>query len=251
MIKFDADSITISMLDDIDLRPGMRVLDVGCGYGSVSRMIAERVGPNGRVTAMDREMSHLAQAEELTIESGLRNIDYVHGDLTSIELASESYDAIVGRRVLMYLPDAKLVLQRLIGALRAGSAMAFQEHVEFVNSVQPGDWPLHDQVRNWIWETVRREGGNPRLGYSLQKWILESGLQPVAVQAHSIIAGHEHGQHPFDVTASYMVNRIVAASIASVDQIRPETLVERLMAERANNESVYVSELAFVVNARK
>ncbi|MDP1563819.1 MAG: class I SAM-dependent methyltransferase [Pirellulaceae bacterium] len=129
MIKFDADAITISMLDDMDLRPGMLVLDVGCGYGSVSRMVAERVGPNGRVTAMDREMSHLAQAEELTIESGLRNIDYVRGDLTSFEFASESYDAIVGRRVLMYVPDAKHVLRRLACLLKTGGILAFQEHV--------------------------------------------------------------------------------------------------------------------------
>lgn len=247
----DVDSITVAMLDQMNLRPGMRVLDIGCGYGSVSRMVADRVGPYGRVTAMDREPAHLAQAAELTIETGLRNIDYVCGDLTSLEFASESYDAIVGRRVLMYLPDAKLVLQRLAGALKSGGNMAFQEHVDIVNSAQPGDWVLHDQVRKWIWESVRRVGGNPQLGYSLQNLIAQSGLQPVAVQAHSIIAGHERGQHPFDLTANYMVDRIVAARIASIDEIQPETLVERLMAERANNESVYVSELAFVVSARK
>jgi ubiquinone/menaquinone biosynthesis C-methylase UbiE len=136
---------------------GMRVLDVGCGAGDVSLLAAELVGPTGAVVGVDRSDEVLETARRRALAVGLGNLGFVRGELNSVELAPP-FDALVGRFMLMHLGDPAAVLRHLLGSLRPGGVVAFQESDL---SRQPYAWPaspLLERIAAVLLEAGKRPG---------------------------------------------------------------------------------------------
>ena len=106
------------------IRPGASVLDVGGGYGEPSLTAARVVGPKGRVVCADISAELLAFARERTKEAGLSNVEFIEADAEQLDFEKESFDAIVSRAVLMFLPDVPRTLTRLRSFLRPGGRLA-------------------------------------------------------------------------------------------------------------------------------
>lgn len=123
-----AADFTERLLSDAGITPGMRVLDVGCGSGDVSFLLAQLVGEEGQVIGVDLDSRPLVLARERAATLGFANVSFQEGgfDLFSDEPAS--FDAVVGRRVLMYQPEPIEHLHHLLNALRPGGLIVFQEH---------------------------------------------------------------------------------------------------------------------------
>ena len=83
---------------------GMRVLDMGCGVGDVSFLAAELVGPTGTVVGVDTNPAVLAIARQRSREFGLTHVTFEQGEVDRFT-ATEPFDAVVGRFVLMYQAD--------------------------------------------------------------------------------------------------------------------------------------------------
>src|SRR5215470_5228221 len=73
------------------LEPGMALLDVGCGPGTITADLAELVRP-GRVTALDASGDILEQARRYAAERGLSNVDFIAGDVHALEFEDASVD---------------------------------------------------------------------------------------------------------------------------------------------------------------
>ena len=102
--------ITRRFLTSAGIREGMRVLDIGSGAGDVSLIAAELVGPDGEVVGVDMNPEILETARERVRVAGYGNVEFVAGDAQTLELGGR-FDALVGRLVLMYLPDPIPVLK--------------------------------------------------------------------------------------------------------------------------------------------
>lgn len=110
-------SFTRRMLEDAGLRAGMHVLDVGCGPGDVSLLAAELVGEQGSVIGVDTNASVLQIAQARAQAAGLSNVSYLVGKIDELAL-TQQVDAIVGRLILMYMPQPAAVLRQLSIHLR-------------------------------------------------------------------------------------------------------------------------------------
>jgi SAM-dependent methyltransferase len=106
------------------IRPGASVLDVGGGYGEPSLTAVRVVGPEGHVVCMDISPGLLAFARERAQEAGVDNIEFMEADAEQLDFGKESFDAIVSRAVLMFLPDVPGTLKRLRSFLRPGGRFA-------------------------------------------------------------------------------------------------------------------------------
>jgi ubiquinone/menaquinone biosynthesis C-methylase UbiE len=102
--------------------PGMRVLDVGSGAGDAAFLAAELVGPGAEVIGADPG----ADAVQWAKARGLGNVKFLEGDPAEMQF-DPPFDAVVGRLVLMFYPDAVDALRKLAGHLREGGLVVFQE----------------------------------------------------------------------------------------------------------------------------
>jgi ubiquinone/menaquinone biosynthesis C-methylase UbiE len=142
------DEMTEQMLSDAGIGAGMRVLDIGCGPGAVSLMLSQRVGNQGHVFAVDHNPKMLDMARERAREAGVSNLTFVEGGFDVTLPEHGTLDAAVGRRVLMYQPDAPQAVAQLVRAVRPGGVIAFQEHDTAAVTDSRTSLPLHDRVRS-------------------------------------------------------------------------------------------------------
>ena len=118
--------VTERLLRTINVRPGMRVLDLGCGAGDVSFLAAKLVGPNGAVVGIDRNQEVLNVAAERASAAGFRQIRF---EQVSVESFSSDvpFDVIIGRYVLIFQPDPVEFLRAAARLVSRGGHIAFHE----------------------------------------------------------------------------------------------------------------------------
>lgn len=116
-----ADPRSISLLEGLDVAPGSICAELGAGAGSMAAWLADRVGPDGSVLAVDRNLSlcgHLAQRS---------NVGLLEAELETLELEPATYDMVHTRNVLMHLDDADRVIAAIVAALRPGGRLLLEE----------------------------------------------------------------------------------------------------------------------------
>jgi SAM-dependent methyltransferase len=100
------------------LTPGLSVLDVGCGPGTLTAEIARRVAP-GAVVGMDLNPEMIAAAEAATTPDAIPNLVFYAGDVRRSEWSGE-FDLVNAARALQWIPDADAALAAMARAARPG-----------------------------------------------------------------------------------------------------------------------------------
>jgi enediyne biosynthesis protein CalE5 len=113
-----------TLVELAQLQPGASVLDVGGGYGEPSLTAARKVGRQGRVVCTDISPQMLAVAQDRAAEAGLANVEFVARDAEELEFDDDSFDAVLSRATLMFLPDLAGTLKRLRGFLKPAGRFA-------------------------------------------------------------------------------------------------------------------------------
>lgn len=184
------------------IRPGMTVLDVGCGAGDLALIAARMVGPKGKVIAIDRAPEALALAEYRAQTERLSNIAFLEADLNEF-IPDFEPDAIVGRLVLLYQADPVASLKRLLKFLPSGGLAIFQEF----NMGVAQSWPqndLFDRHVRIITQTFERAGMDPILGARLNFHLQSAGLKNLKTHGHL----HLLTQENFHECAVYLATSI-------------------------------------------
>ncbi|HEX2185038.1 MAG TPA: class I SAM-dependent methyltransferase, partial [Chloroflexota bacterium] len=115
--------VTQSMLDHARLQAGAQVIDVASGFGEPALTVARLVGPKGRVVATDLSAAMLAVAGERARALGLDNLGFAEMDAEKPAFPQGSFDAVVCRLGLMFLPHLAVALERLGGLLIPGGRL--------------------------------------------------------------------------------------------------------------------------------
>src|SRR2546426_270053 len=92
-----------------ELRPGMRLLDVGCGPGSITRGLAERLAP-GLVVGVDLSRETLAAARQDAADRGLTNLLYEQGSVYQLPFPDASFDVAYAHQVFQHLREPEAAL---------------------------------------------------------------------------------------------------------------------------------------------
>ena len=167
--------LTERLFREAGIGPGQRVLDLGSGLGDVAMLLARMVSPSGEVVGIERDLSSMARAKERVAEAGFRNVTFLQTDASKFS-SDRPFDAVVGRFILMFLPDPVGVLRSVLKFLRPGGILAFQEPSWIPLLAFGARLPLWSKVLSAIHETFVRSGVNPEMGPDLCRTFHEIGL---------------------------------------------------------------------------
>lgn len=156
------------------LRPGMRVLDVGCGPGDVSFIAARLVGAKGAVLGVDAAAGVCEVARTRAAERGLANVRFQATAIADLAV-DEPVDAVIGRLILMHLRDPVAALRHLAAMVRPGGLVMFCESdIDGVYDV--ARLPLWRVMKDTVAKTFQGVGLDPRFGAKLPALFRQASL---------------------------------------------------------------------------
>ncbi|MHA7957022.1 class I SAM-dependent methyltransferase [Streptomyces sp. L500] len=163
------------------LEPHHRILDIGCGPGSITADLAALV-PHGRVTGLDAAPGVLATARATARERGVSNTDFTVGDVRALDFPDGSFDVVHAHQVLQYLDDPVAALREMRRVCRPGGIVAVRDVVYTAMTWYPRVPGLEDWQRLYV-DVARAGGGEPDAGSRLLSWARRAGLTDVTATA--------------------------------------------------------------------
>ncbi|MGI9600665.1 MAG: methyltransferase domain-containing protein [Acidimicrobiales bacterium] len=161
------------------LEPGLEVLDVGCGPGTITLDLAARVAP-GRVVGLDLSADVVAEAETARSEAGVANAEFVVGDGYGLDFADASFDVVHAHQVLQHVADPVAALVEMRRVLRPDGVLAVRDSDYHAFAWAPVD-PLLDRWLELYTALTRHNGAECAAGRYLKKWVHAAGFTGLEV----------------------------------------------------------------------
>jgi len=161
------------------LSPGMRLLDVGCGPGTLTVDLARRVGPAGEVVGVDISEAVVAEAAAHAAERGADNVSFRAGDFRELDLGARSFDVVHAHQVLQHLRDPVGALAAMGRLARPGGLVAARDSDYRSFCWTPAD-PRLDRWRAIYTSVSDRNGVAADAGRWLLRWAVDAGLADAA-----------------------------------------------------------------------
>jgi SAM-dependent methyltransferase len=163
------------------LTPGLTVLDVGCGPGTITADLAALV-PDGHVTGVDRAPGIVARARATAAERGLTNTDFAVADVQDLDFPDDSFDVVHAHQVLQHVGDPVRALAEMRRVTRPGGLVAVRD-ADYAAMVWHPRVPGLDDWLDLYERVARAGGGEPDAGRRLRSWALAAGFTEVTATA--------------------------------------------------------------------
>ena len=172
------DPFEFACIERLGVGQGCRCLEFGCGNGSISLALAERVAPTGLVIASDIDLSYISRLKGPCLQ--VRRIDILQDPIEE-----SSYDFVVARALLHHVPSARNCLQRMLTALKPGGVLL---------SIEPDMLPctvaepasMRAFWQGWLNWSVEA-GIDYFLGRKIPAWLDSLGVEDIASEGHTAI----------------------------------------------------------------
>lgn len=157
------------------LVPGIALLDVGCGPGSITAEFAARVAPGGTVLGIDNSAQVIDRAQSVYGDSGAT---FATMDLYALDVADDSYDIAHAHQVLQHVSDPVAALCEMTRVVRPGGIIAVRD-ADYAGM----HWAPHSPQLD-LWQSIYRQvakanDAEPDAGRFLTKWARQAGLTDV------------------------------------------------------------------------
>jgi ubiquinone/menaquinone biosynthesis C-methylase UbiE len=171
---------TDALLGLAGVAAGMRCIDVGCGVGQVSRALAARVGPSGRVVGVDFDPVKLEEARRECDRAGMGNVEFQQADVTTWTEPA-AYDVVYGRFIVSHLPDRAGVVRRFAAALREPGLLILED-IDFTGAFCHPPNPAFARYCELYTRLIARRGGDANAGATLYRLCLDAGLRNLSLR---------------------------------------------------------------------
>lgn len=235
------DPLTEPLLREAGIGPGMHVVDLGAGAGDTALLASRLVGPSGSVLGLDRSAESVALARRRVGETGVTNVSFREADVNDLDELLGGHcgiDAVIGRLILMWVPDPAAVIRACANALSPGALICFVE-TDFQHAFSQPRTPLWDRVQAWLQAGIEGAGAQWRMAPQLHRAFTDAGLPAPQVGSRSRVAG------PDGAPAWLLVNAIrgflpsmESLGIATAAEVDIDTLEARMLAELAAGQAV-------------
>ena len=163
------------------LRPGFRILDFGCGPGSISVGLAKAVAP-GELHGIDMEESQIELARSVAQASGQDNAIFHVGDVTDLPFEDGFFDVAHCHNVLMHVPDTSAVLAEVKRVLKPGGIIGCREMISASSFTHP-DFGVIRKAWDMFEDLLAADDGHPQMGKEMKDHIVNAGFANIRVTA--------------------------------------------------------------------
>lgn len=163
------------------LRPGMSLLDIGCGPGTITVDLARRLAP-GRVVGVDASAEVIAQAAAHAREEGVENVAFETASAYDLDAADGAFDVVHTHQLLQHLArpvDGLREFRRVAGP----DGLVAAREVDYAGVLIHPHIPALDEWLDILLRVGRANGGEPAAGRRLKAWAHEAGFAEVSVSA--------------------------------------------------------------------
>ena len=161
------------------LEPGQRLLDVGCGPGTVTIDLAQRVAP-GEVHGIDASSAVIEIARKATADAGALNVTFEVGDAYELAFDDDTFDVVHAHQVLQHLTDPVAALREMRRVTRPGGVVAVRDSDYSGMTWFPPSAGL-DEWSALYHEVTQANGAEADAGRRLLQWVREAGFDPAGV----------------------------------------------------------------------
>ncbi|WP_055549185.1 class I SAM-dependent methyltransferase [Streptomyces sp. NBRC 110028] len=161
------------------LQPHMRILDIGCGPGTITADLAELV-PRGEVVGVDAEPAILERAARTADERGLANLRFAVADVHDLDFPDDSFHIVHAHQVLQHVGDPVRALREMRRVCTPGGIVAARDSDYAAMTWHP-QVPGMDAWLDLYRRVARANGGEPDAGRRLRSWALEAGFDGAAI----------------------------------------------------------------------
>ena len=164
------------------LRSGQRLLDIGCGPGTITLDLARLVAP-GQTVGLDREVKPLVAARAAAVEQGVHNAGFTVGDVYQLDFPDDSFDIVHAHQVLQHLTDPVAAFREMGRVCRSGGYLAVRD-ADYAAMIW---YPANERLDRWLQlyrRVARDNGGEPDAGRRLLAWAHAAGFSDVASSAN-------------------------------------------------------------------
>jgi SAM-dependent methyltransferase len=163
------------------LKPGMRLLDCGCGPGTITVGLARAVG-DSFVVAMDIDPSQVAMTEQLARLQGLTQLQAEQASVYDLPFPDRSFDAVFSHALFEHLADPLAALRQLRRVLKPGGLVGIASPDWDGNVYGPRDPEVDEAIKAYT-TFQARNGGNPFVGRDLGRLLSHAGFVGIGLGA--------------------------------------------------------------------
>ncbi|GAB3008138.1 class I SAM-dependent methyltransferase [Mycobacterium bourgelatii] len=159
------------------LKPGLTLLDIGCGPGTITVDLATRVTP-GSVTAVERTTEALDLARAEAQRRNVSNVDFVTSDVHALDLADDTFDVVHAHQVLQHVADPVQALREMRRVCVPGGIVAVRD-ADYAGFIW---YPRLAPLDRWLelyQRAARANGGEPDAGRRLLSWAQQAGFADI------------------------------------------------------------------------
>jgi ubiquinone/menaquinone biosynthesis C-methylase UbiE len=205
------------------LASGQRLLDVGCGPGTITADLAELVAP-GEVVALDREPAVLEEASRTVAARNQDNVTITAGDVYALDFADGAFDVVHAHQLLQHLSDPVAALREMRRVTRSGGLVAARDADYEVMT-----WfPPEPRLGRWLATyraLARSNGAEPDAGRRLLAWAHQAGFSEVRPSASAWVFADESSRSWWAetwaqrTTSSSLAEQAIELGIVSADEL--------------------------------
>ncbi len=166
------------------LKPGLRLLDCGCGMGALTTSLAEWLSP-GEVVGFDREQSQVAAARAWAAEKGVTNVRFELGNVYEIGYPDASFDAVFAYTVLEHTREPLRAIREMRRVLRPGGVIGLCDP-DYEGQLQAPASPGLAEIMQLMLQ-FSEEHASPYYARHQRGYLLEAGFSPT--QGFAMAAG--------------------------------------------------------------
>jgi SAM-dependent methyltransferase len=213
--------LTNWLLDRVDLRPGARAVDIGCGPIGILNLLSARVGATGAVVGVERETRFVEMARTEVARRGLSNVTIVQADALNTGLEKGAFDLVHERLVMINVAAREEFLREMRSLLKPGGTIALSD-VDNVSWVCDPPHPSWTVLLDAFHSVFQAGGGDPFIGRRLRTLLRGAGVANVQVRVSV------ETPQPGDYRRTHLP--------ALIDSVRAPIIAKGVLSEAALNE---------------